>query len=280
MNLPESTTWNTAERFLVLAPGCVSSLGPFRRAVVDTVQYQSRVAELQRLRGRVYLEDGAIQASQLTADGRHIQGIDASSWHLLALDASDRISGCVRCHRYEGRVAFEQLGVRDSAMALSDVWGRKLQAAVEADLACALQREVGYAEVGGWAIQRQRRCTGDALRLAAATFGLGQLLGGCLGITTATVRHHSSSILRRIGGHPMHWQGGELPSYYDPKYGCEMEILSFDSGAPDRRFSAWVEEMRQALVTARVIFREPRERRDRQARWSAGRLAWPVLPAA
>jgi hypothetical protein len=113
--------------------------------------------------------------------------------------------------------------------------------------------ELAYAEVGGWAIAPERRCTPEALRLALSTYAIAQLLGGSRGITTATMRHHSSSILRRIGGRPLIFDGIELPPYYDPRYGCEMEILGFDSREPGRTYRPWVDQLRQRLPHVRVL---------------------------
>src|SRR5450759_3981205 len=50
------------------------------------------LSEVQRLRGRVYLADGAVQASQLTADGRHVQRSDYDRWHLLNGRGSDGVA--------------------------------------------------------------------------------------------------------------------------------------------------------------------------------------------
>src|ERR1700719_1878677 len=67
--------------------------------------------------------------------------------------------------------------------------------------------------------------------------------------------HCSSSILRRIGGQPMAVGRTELPSYYDSRYKCEMTILRFDSDRPNPRYEAWIEQIREELVSARVICR-------------------------
>ena len=77
--------------------------------------------------------------------------------------------------------------------------------------------------------------------------------GGGVGITAATRRNHSSSILRRIGGRALVTDGVELPHYYDPQYTCEMEILRFESELPNPRYEVWIEEIRAHLQTATVV---------------------------
>lgn len=92
-----------------------------------------------------------------------------------------------------------------------------------------------------------------AFETAVSTYALTAGLGGCLGITTATVRHCSSLILRRLGGQSLELAGLPLPSYFDPTYGCEMEILRFDSRAPNRRYSASIERMGARFASIPVV---------------------------
>jgi hypothetical protein len=129
--------------------------------------------------------------------------------------------------------------------------------AVEAELHCAQKRGFYYVELGGWAICDELRCTTEALRTLLTVYALAQLQGGALGLTTATTRHHSSSILRRVGGRPLLAHGEELPSYYDSQYKCEMELLGFDSTSPNPRYMDWIVECRGALQTMPLISYKP-----------------------
>jgi len=43
--------------------------------------------------GRNLFADGAIEASQLTRDGRHSVAADSASWHLLTVDSENRVRG-------------------------------------------------------------------------------------------------------------------------------------------------------------------------------------------
>jgi hypothetical protein len=89
--------------------------------------------------------------------------------------------------------------------------------------------------------------------MALAVFGLSHALGDAIGISAATQRHGSASILRRIGGRPLEHGGSPLPSYYDPQYRCEMEALRFYSWAPNPRFGIWIEEVKAELRTTPVL---------------------------
>src|ERR1035438_2542373 len=83
-------------RFILLSPPGVPLRGAFRQVDDDAVWRQELLSDMQRLRGRVYLQDGAISEQDLTADGRHVQLIDEESWHLLILNPHDRVMGCTR----------------------------------------------------------------------------------------------------------------------------------------------------------------------------------------
>jgi hypothetical protein len=207
---------------------------------------------MQRLRGRVYLEDGAIEAGHLT-NGKHRADVDELSWHLLVVDQDDRVCGCVRHHAYPEETRFSQLNISRSALAYSREWGHKLKAAVESELALSRRLDLPCVEIGGWALAQGIRGTTEAVRMALAMYSLSQELGGAVGMSTVTRRHCSASILRRIGGRSLEYAGSELPPYDDPQFKCEMELLRFYSWAPNPRYSVWIEEMREELRSIPVL---------------------------
>jgi hypothetical protein len=212
---------------------------------------------MQRLRGKTYLEDGAITQGDLEYDGRHRQAADLDSWHVLSVDAWDRVSGCARYRHYVEPVRFTGLGVSKAALARCTQWGDKLRTAVIDQIQEACYRGLNFVEVGGWALSEELRHSTDALRVAMSMYALAQLLGGCIGLTTATVRHGSCSILRKIGGTSLVADGVELPRYYDPQYRCDMEILRFDSARPNERCRAMIEAARQELAAAEIVTSVP-----------------------
>jgi hypothetical protein len=237
---------------VLLAP-CVSDVKRcFQEIDTDPYRHQRLLHEVQKFRGKMYLADGAIRASDLKPDGRHVQPIDYDSWHIVGLDEHGGVCGCLRYRRH-AEPSYRELGVSQSALAANVEWGGVLRNAVEQELTTARVEDVAYVEVGGWAIAPERRCTATALRMALSTYAVAQALGGARGITTATVRHHSSTILRRIGGAPLEFDGMELPSYFDPRYGCQIEILRFDSGAPSESYRQWVGQLRARLHVVPVV---------------------------
>jgi len=216
-------------------------------------EYDELMAEMQRFRGETYLRDGAITKADLDSEGRHNVSVDYRSWHVLSLNREGNVCGCIRNTTYANDVSFSSLGVSKSALADSDIWNRKLRAAIEHEKRIAKRREAAFYEVGGWAICEDLRRTTEGIRLALAAFALAQILGPAVGIATATVRHHSAGVLRRTGGRSLYVGETELPRYYDPRYGCDMEILRFDSAAPDPRFQPWISQLRTEMSEVDVI---------------------------
>lgn len=219
----------------------------------DSNRYNRLLANMQRLRGRIYLSDGAIQPWQLTSDGRHVQPIDRSAWHVLLVDANERVFGCARYLEHDFPLNFEALSAGRSEIAYSQEWGCQLHRAVMSQAAEAYQRGVAFAEVGGWALAEEIRHGMEALRIALTMYSLAESLGGCIGLTTATVRHSSAAILRKIGGSLLRVDGTEIPRYYDSRYKCDMEILRFDSSTPSDRFRESIDRITAELAQVPVV---------------------------
>jgi len=241
---------------VLLAPPMANLSEVFQSVKVDCLQHERFLAEVQRLRGRVYLNDGAIEERQLSADGRFVHPHDESSWQLLVTDSIGQVSGCLR-YRLADEAPFDDLDLAQSALACSDKWGGRLQRAVEDQKADAQRREIKFAELGGWALLEEMRGSRLALGMALTVFALGQLLGGAVATTTATTRHRSSTILKKVGGSGLVSDGLELPPYYDPRYKCQMEILGFDAHRPNPKYKVWVDDCRRHLANLTVICPEP-----------------------
>jgi hypothetical protein len=240
---------------VVLPPARVSAPDVFRNSELDSEWHDRLVAEMQRFRGMVYLQDGAIQRSELTADGRHVQPVDARSWHVLSLDRENRVCACLRYVDETRAGGFDDLWIRHAALSGVPALGRKFRSAVETGLRTARHIGMGFGEVGGWAVGEAHRRTIEPLRIILATYGLLRLLGGAMGVATATFRHESAPILRRIGLTSLMTGGEEMPAYYDPHYGCQMEVLQFDSRHPAPKYEGWVSELAADLAVAPVICR-------------------------
>jgi hypothetical protein len=271
LNLLSRTVETVNSRLVLLSPSNASMPSTFENVDYMPLRHAQLMVDMQRLRGSIYLKDGAVERHQLTIDGRHQTPEDEKSWHLLMVDKRGHVDACVWYMAHNPNVSVDRLRVRHCPLLENAVWRRTLVGAVESELARAKQAGMGYAEVGGWAVAEQSRCTSEGLILALAGYSLGRLLGGALGITTATVRHCSSTILRRLGGTDLQIAGRTVPSYYDPQYKCQMELLRFDSRQPSSKYNALVEMLKRKLTEVLVV--SPAERAHSQNGYDGFRQA-------
>ncbi|HTM26229.1 MAG TPA: hypothetical protein VL225_13615 [Vicinamibacterales bacterium] len=253
IRLLERNIASIEKRLVLVAPPDIGLPESFRNVTADRGRHQQLVQEMQRLRGSVYLQDGAVQRDQLTTDGLHRTPEDDRSWHLLMLNGRREVSSCAWYMEHDEAARFEHLRVRNCGLARVDGWRERLSQAVESELQRARENGLRYAEVGGWAVAKGSRCTSEGLLLALAAYSLGRTLGGALGITMATVRHSSSTILRRLGGSLLEVGGSIVPPYYDPKYRCEMELLRFDSRRPSAKYGSLIELLGRRLHFVSVV---------------------------
>ena len=240
-------------RLLLAPPSAIDSAHLFRTWINDPCVHETRLAEVQRLRGAIYLEEGAIDQDEVDSDGRHHLPGDDRSWHILALDESGRIQGCIRSLPSRSTVGFSDLAVRQTPLAACDVWGHKLKQAVEFELERSRVMAVDFFEIGGWALAKQIRCTRAALHTALSAYALAQILGGGVGLALATVRNQSASILKRIGGQALGGADFQVPPYFDPRYGCHMEALTFNSSQPLPRLDRQTAAIRNLLQNVPVF---------------------------
>jgi len=199
------------------------------------------------------LEDGAITPQELTPDGRHVLPIDKQSWHVLSIDRTGAVAGCLRFLEESSASRFEDLWLRSAAVARCPAAGLKVRKAIEDEMARARDERLRFGEVGGWAISKERRHGSEALRIVLSTYALLQLLGGCIGLATATVRHGSAEILKKIGLSKLCTEDASVEAYYEPQYDCLMEMLRFDSRRANGRFMGWIEELRSHMAGVSVI---------------------------
>ena len=264
------------QRLVLLAPESANIPSSFANVDVNPGRHVQLLSDVQRLRGSVYLRDGAITADDLTSDGLHRTPEDNTSWHLLMTDPAGRVDACVWYRDHDRDVTFEQLRVRRSPLAQQPAWRETVRRAVDAELAEAHKGKLGYAELGGWAVASESQSLCSGLLLAIASFSLGRAFGGSLGLTTATVRHCSSTILRRLGGTDLVAGTVQLPSYFDDRYKCEMELLRFDSRFPNPKYVGIIEALRRKLSDVTVITPAA----ARSASWFDlfGARAWSAQP--
>jgi hypothetical protein len=249
----------------------------FLNVIIDPGMHLQLVREMQAVRGAIYLDEGNVKQHQLTPDGLHQTAEDEKSWHLLWKDSAGQVSSCAWYLEHENAMSIQQLRLRNCPLAGADEWREKLRAAVEREIAHARRDGLRYAEVGGWAVSKARRCTSEGLVLALAAYGLCRMLGGALGVTTANVTHASSSILRRLGGSYLECDGTPMPAYFDARYNTNIELLRFDSRRPSRKYLGLIEMLKSRLAHVPVVGSFDNEHEPRVTRLEP--FAEPVFAA-
>jgi hypothetical protein len=241
------------ERLVLLAPSadCVSNL--FANVDVNPGWHAERLREAQRFRGGIYVQDGALETTQLAPDGAHVGPEDDKSWHMLLVGADGRLKACAFYLEHPNTVSAKCLRVRHSPLAHHPEWKGRLWEAMESELERARRDQLHYVEVGGWAVAEDSRGTSGPMMLALAVYGFSRRCRGVLGMTTATFRHCSSTILKRLGGARFESDGCAFPAYYDPRYNCLMEMLRFDSREPNPKYVGYIDLLREKLADVRVV---------------------------
>jgi hypothetical protein len=253
LRLIESSVASIEQRLVLIAPPQASCFDRFKNVINDTGRNRRRIHEMQTLRGSIYLEEENVRRSDLTTDGRHQTVEDDKSWHLLMTDERGRVRSCALYLLHEKARSIQDLRLRHCPLLKRTESRTRVTIAVESEIARAQSASLRFAEVGGWAISRDRRGTPEGLMMALATYGLSRMLGGCIGITTANVAHSCSSILRRLGGAYLQCDGAPIPSYFDPRYNTAIDLLRFDSRAPNPKYAALVDIIIEKLANVLVV---------------------------
>lgn len=235
-------------------------LAPPRRApgvdawseVVQSHNEHTRLLhEAQRLRGSIYAAEGAIDRSQLTRSGRHEEAEDYDAWHVLTLDAHGEVSGCMRSLQYPATVTLDEMTtLRGCRLAKAPETAMTFRLAFEALTATARRHGRPIGVPGGWAVRDDSRGGTHSFKLVFGIFAIGLAVDFSLALLTATTRHRSASMLRRLGAQPLAYNDKEVSRYFEPHYGCDMELLVID-----RSFGAAAASRRLApLPSPRVIY--------------------------
>jgi hypothetical protein len=254
MTLSNRAVSRLGRGFVILAPP-QAGLPPFGQIVDDQVEHERLLAEIQTLRGNVYLDEGAIQPDQVHSSGRYIQPADDLSWHLLTVDEKGQVTAGIRYLAHRPDISFFELALSGAISHLPHPFRQHVRGAVQSELAKADSLGFNYVELGGWVVGETLRCSTEAIRMLSMMYAFSQLTGGAIALSTATTRHNSAAILRRTGGRSLEFEGDEVPPYYDPHYDCNMEVLCFDSRFPNPRYAGWICEFREALFHIPIVSR-------------------------
>jgi hypothetical protein len=206
-------------------------------------------SEIQRFRGRVYVADSAIPASALDEKGRHSQDFDFENYHLCLRNLEGQIRGCFRLRLHPLGAAIRDLKLYDVIERMPRELADLSYGALAAVFELSSREGIRIGEVGGWAIDEKLRHHCAATLLPFAAWALYQVIGNAMVVASATTRHHSSAILKRMGGFALMYGGTKSPRFVDDFHGCELELLGFDSRRPHPKYEKLVAELKEVLLS-------------------------------
>jgi hypothetical protein len=241
-------------RLQVVAPGTPTGLPQtFSWVVANARRYEEMIDRIQRFRGRVYRDDGAIPPSDLVDGECHRSERDRRSWHLVVTRGEQDILACLRyTHLADRPIPPDGLHLMRMVDRAEPATARRLRTAVRAFLDQANRRGLGVSEIGGWAAGPEARNGVKGLLLVGGCCFLAEWLGDSFGVAAATTRHHSADILRRVGGFGLDGDGTEA-GFFDAYHGCEMRIMGFNLRRWAPSYQATVDDITRHLRSAPVL---------------------------
>jgi hypothetical protein len=220
--------------------------------------YQEVIEEIQRFRGYVYVQDKAIPSSALDEQGRHYSEYDYRAWHIIFRERRQELCGAIRV----GLVDYGDYGDTEESDPLQVLqFLSHIPSDTKAPLETAVRRFLdncrtlapSICEPGAWAVAEDVRKSRVAPILAASIWSLGRVMGGGIGVATATTRHGSADILKKMGGFDLFLNGMPLVPFYDSYHQCYIELIGFDSDYLNPRLEPTVAEVQDYISNLPII---------------------------
>lgn len=211
--------------FVAPAEGPYTDLGHAR---VDYTVHRLQRQSAQRLRGRVYRMDGAVRDDQLTCDERWEAPRDASVWHLVVSHPEKHILATMWYDEHPPRHLNQMHSFHPATR-------KQLQAVVDR----AKDERLKLAEMGGWVAVSPV----SNLLILTLALAMHRHLGPSLAPVIITTRHDASAMLVKHGGAER--CGAE--SYWDERFGCDMELLVVDSRVRQTAYESGLNTMADRL---------------------------------
>jgi hypothetical protein len=222
----------TASRFRGLTPASFVLLAPEAPASAeyscvshDESLHQLWLRRAQALRGRTYLADGAVDRQHLAEDGRLVLAQDRHSWHIIACEDEDACA-TMRFTFYRNEIPPDLLALAGSGLFESPAAVRSRRAIEAYQRECLAAGDV-FGEVGGWAADASRRGSRKSAAVAISAWPICRSQGRVRAVSIVTERNQSLGILTRIAAAPLADEEGELPSWQDERYLCQMHLSAF-----------------------------------------------------
>jgi len=206
--------------------------------------YDTTLSAIQKLRGTVYVADGALSTSALDVEGRHISEDDEHSYHLVLWNG--QIEGCMRIRVYEQPPEASALRVYDLVRRMPEEIIPRYHTALCDFIQQWHARGYLIGEAGGWAVGSNYKGSTISLVLPLADWAFSRMQK-LVHLASSTQRNGSADMLRRLGGWRLSLGEEELPPFYDSAYQCQMELQGFCADILNPQFEPAVEDLKLLL---------------------------------
>jgi hypothetical protein len=184
--------------------------------------------DIQKLRGRVYIQDGAISADELDEAGRHLFCGENTRWYVavVEMNSGTLLAANGYSAHFQPAKALHGTHVRHILERAPVEQAQALIREYESVVKNCLQLGHGFGEGAGWIASPGIQALNSGILAALAGPALFNCIGVRVSMCVATQRHSANAILKRIGMRPLL---GDVTSsvFDDPTYGCRMEALAF-----------------------------------------------------
>ena len=245
----------------IVAPSVTQIPEWLPNVLVNDGMYQEVIGEIQRFRGGVYVQDKAIPANALDDLGRHYSDYDYRAWHVLFRDRRQDLCGAIRVGlvSYGDIEGIDHLQVLEFLSHMPSDKKAPLETAVRKFLDNCKTLVPSICEPGAWAVSADVRKGRLAPVLAASIWSLLRVVGGAAGVATATTKHGSANILKKMGGFDLFLNGMPLVPFYDSYHQCYIELIGFDSDYLNPRLEPTVAQVQDYMSTLPIITTDARD---------------------
>ena len=211
------------------------------RSALPKRECERLLVAAQMLRARIFLADTALVASTVDSSGRYIHPLDRQSWHVLICSPQGSVCGTLRVTVHDDECGVDDLTVSECPVFAEEEWRLRGRGILASFLQRASAARVRAAETGGWALDESLRGGKKGALLALSGWAVIRLVGGAKILGAVTTRHGASRMTRYLGGLELADAKGSIPAYFDPRYGCDMELIEFDSQQVNPAFEPTVQ---------------------------------------
>lgn len=224
--------------FLLLAPANARIPSVFSRVEDNVKAHEAWLTKLQQLRGKIFLEDGAIKESQLDDQKRHVSKLDIDSWHFLVLGPEENLRGLMRCQiwYYDDRLPkLCELNLYGLLERMQDLELRQKFTTALNDFMHQPNDNTCFMEVSALAVDAASQGFTIGSMLGISGYSIANIVDAYAAVGAGTDRHHTARFYHKLGGMSFKDPNNPevvLPPFFDTGYDCQMDIMGFKEPAP------------------------------------------------